>query len=219
VSNSASDWKGEDLHLGAKVFSADGKEIGQIVHVLVDGDYRLKALVVKESRGFSGVWLSPRSMVVNDEFIVPPDAVKSVSHERIELKLRSADARRLQPYLSYREKGESVGEEAEDVAAVLGSSPEVPGWLEQVANKPAGELEIDGGENVMLGHTGKKLGTVKDVLFDGDDLVGVVLRPEGLFKKEVILPRRFLSRSDDLALFAELDEADLEHLEPFEPKD
>ena len=137
-------------------------------------------------------------------------------HERIELALSAADARKLPPYLTYREKGETVEEQAEDVAGVLGSGPELPNWLEQVANKGAGELEIDGGENVMLGHTGRKLGTVKDVLFDGDDLVGIVLLPDGLFKSEVILPRRFLSRSDDAALFAQIEEGDLEKLTPFE---
>jgi hypothetical protein len=108
-----------------------------------------------------------------------------------------------------------VTEGLEDEAAVLAASPTVPHWVEQVANKPAGELEIDGGENVMLGHTGRKLGTVKDVLFDGDELVGIVLRPEGLFKSDVILPRRFLDRSDDAALFAQIDDQDLGHLEPF----
>ena len=116
-------------------------------------------------------------------------------------------------------EGETVGEELEDEAGVLGAGPEIPHWLEEVANKPADELEIDGGEPVMLGHTGKKLGEVKDVLFDGDGLVGIVLKPEGLFKKEVILPRRFLDRSDDAALFAKLDEADLEHLKPFAPEE
>jgi len=55
------------------------------------------------------------------------------------------------------------------------------------------------------------------VLFDGDQLVGVVLQPGGLFKHEVILPRRFLGRSDDAALFAHLDETDLDRLSPFRP--
>ena len=202
------DLKADDFHLGARVFSSDGKETGELVHVLVDGDYKLKSLVVKEGR--------LGTLVVNDEFIVPRDAVEKVDHDRIDLKLSSAGARRLPPYLSYREKGETVGEEAEDLAGVFGTSPEVPNWLEQVANKQADELEIDRGENVMLGRTGKKLGTVQDVLFDGDQLVGVVLQPGGLFRKEVTLPRRFLDRSDDAALFANLDDADLEHLEPFE---
>ena len=210
--------KADDFHLGAHVFASDGKEVGELVHVLVDGDYKLKSLIVKEDHGFSGHWLSPGSMLVNDELIVPLDAIQDVDHDRVDLNLSSGDARRLPPYLSYRQKGESVGGEVEDEAAVLGSGPEIPHWLEQVANKPASELEIDGGENVMLGHTGKKLGTVKDVLFDEDQLVGVVLLPEGLLKSEVILPRRFLARSDDAALFAQLDESDLQHLEPLEPK-
>lgn len=203
------DLKADDFHLGAPVFASDGKQVGELVHVLVDPDYTLQSLVVKEGR--------LGSLVVNDEFIVPRDAVAKVDHDRIDIKPTSADARRLPPYLSYREKGETVGEEAQDAAGVFGAGPGVPNWLEQVANKPADELEIDRGENVMLGDTGKKLGTVKDVLFDGDQLVGVVLQPGGLFRQEVILPRRFLGRSDDAALFANLDKSDLEHLEPFEP--
>lgn len=209
----------DDFRPGARVVASDGKEIGKLAHVLVDGEYRLRGIVVAESRGFSGSLLAPGSLLVNTEFIVPRGAVKAVDRERIELAIASAGARRLQPYLRYREKGETLAEEAEDEAGMLGAGPEIPQWLEQVANKPADELEIDGDENVMLGHTGKKLGAVKEVLFDDGQLVGVVLLPDGLFRHEVILPRRFLGRSDDAALFAQLDESDLEHLEPFEPTD
>lgn len=209
----------DDFRPGARVVASDGKEIGKLAHVLVDGEYRLRGIVVAESRGFSGSLLAPGSLLVNTEFIVPRGAVKAVDREQIELAISSAGARRLQPYLSYREKGETLAEEAEDEAGMLGAGPEIPQWLEQVANKPADELEIDGDENVMLGHTGKKLGAVKEVLFDDGQLVGVVLLPDGLFRHEVILPRRFLGRSDDAALFAQLDESDLEHLEPFEPTD
>lgn len=208
-----------DLHPGARVVAGDGKEIGELVHVLVDADYRLKAVVVREGGRFSGTWLSPGAMLVANEFVVPRDAIKSVEHDRLELGISSTEARKLMPYLSYREKPESLGQEIEDEAAVLGSGPGIPNWVEQVANKPDSELEIDGGENVMLGLTGKKLGTVKDVLFDDDQLVGVVLQPGGLFRKEVILPRRFLGRSDDAALFAQLDESDVEKLTPFEPNE
>ena len=219
MGQSETEFKAEDFHLGATVFASDGTEVGTLVHVLVGSDFTLKAIVVREGAGFTGRLLAPGSWLVSDEVIVPRSAIKSVTHERVDLNLASADVRRLPPYLSYREKAETVAEEAEDFAAVLGSGPEVPHWLEQVANKPPDSLEIDGGEPVMLGHTGKKLGTVKDALFDGDQLVGVVLRPEGLFTKEVILPRRFLDRSDDAALFAQLDEEDMEHLTPFEPRD
>jgi hypothetical protein len=35
----------------------------------------------------------------------------------------------------------------------------------------------------------------------------------------MILPRRFLDRSADLALFANIDEKDVEQLTPFKPSD
>lgn len=209
----------EDFHLGAAVRASDGREVGRLVHVLVGPDYGLRALVVKESAAFSGHRFSPGSMLVVDEFVVPKDAAVKIGRELVELSLTSADVRRLPPYISYGEKGETSTELAEDAAGVLLASPELPNWMEQVANKGADELEIDGGENVMLGHTGKRLGTVNDVLFDDDQLVGIVLRPDGWFKSDVILPRRFLDRSDDLALFVNIDEAGLERLTPFHPAD
>ena len=211
------DAENEEFHLGAEVRSSDGKEVGKLVHVLVGPDYELKALVIKESGRFSGHMFSPGSMLVNDELVVPKDAAGTVTRDLIELTLSSADVRVLPPYLAYRERSESLAEGLEDTAGVLGSGPELPNWLEQVANKPETELEIDGGENVMLGHTGRKLGTVQDVLFDDDQLVGIVLRPEGFFRGEVILPRRFLDRSDDLALFVTIGERELAMLEPFKP--
>jgi sporulation protein YlmC with PRC-barrel domain len=218
VSHVPSTWSAGDLHLGAEIFSGDGTKVGTLERVLVEaGEYEVKAIVVKESRRFSGHWLSPGSMLMNDEFVVPRDAIRGVSHDRIDMSLGDREVRNLAPYLSYGEKPESIGEELEDQAGVFGGGPELPHWVQEVANKPADEMEIDAGENVMLGHTGRKLGEVKDVLVDGSELVGVVLKPAGLFKDEVILPRRFLDRSDDLALFAKLTEDDLAHLKPFRP--
>ena len=211
---------GKDFHMGAAIYSSDGQEIGRLHRLIVDKEnLGLKALVAKESRRFTGHLLSPGSFLLADEVVVPLNEVHSVSHDRIDLKLTASQVRDLAPYLSYRYGGETVAEGFEDQISVLASSPSVPFSLQEVANKQPDELEIAGGENVMLGHTGKKLGTVKDVLFDGAELVGVVVLPDGILKKEVILPRRFLERSDDLALFADLTDEDFEHLEPFEPVD
>jgi uncharacterized protein YrrD len=67
----------------------------------------------------------------------------------------------------------------------------------------------------MLGKTGHRLGRVEDVLFDHGQLMAVVIRPDGFFKRDVVLPIRFINRADDLALFADLTEADIEQLKPF----
>lgn len=209
----------EDFHLGAAVYSSDGAEIGKLSRLIVDkNDLALRAFAVKESRRFSGHLLSPGSWMLADELTVPRSEVGSVTHERIVLKLTSAAVRKLPPYLSYRYGDETVTEGLrEEAISALTSSPAIPASLEQVANKGADELEIEGGENVMLGNTGKRFGTVKDVLFDNSELIGVVILPDGVLKEEVILPRRLLQRSDDLALFADLGADDLEHLKPFEP--
>ncbi|HXM71959.1 MAG TPA: PRC-barrel domain-containing protein, partial [Candidatus Dormibacteraeota bacterium] len=105
---------------------------------------------------------------------------------------------------------EAVLEEGQLIGGGLGL-PKV----EEVANKPDGEIEIDRGENVMLGKTGRRLGRVEDVLFDHGDLIGVVIRPDGFFKRDVVLPKKFINRADDMALFADLSESDIEQLKPF----
>ena len=208
--------KTKDFHLGAAVYASDGTHVGELEGTLVDTTgLELKALVVKEDGRFSGHFLRPGSMLLTDELVVPVDAVGSVSHDRVDLKLTAGRLRKLPPYLTHRFATPTPGEEIEQALDVLTATMAAP-QVEESADKPASELEIDAGENVMLGHTGKKLGHVKDLLFDGDELVGVVILPEGFLREEVVLPRRFIGRSDDLALFAQLEPDDLEHLKPFQ---
>jgi hypothetical protein len=87
---------------------------------------------------------------------------------------------------------------------------------EEVANKPADQIEIDKDESVMLGNTGRRLGRIHDLLYGQGTLIGVVVRPEGFFKRDVVLPMKFISRADDLALFADLTESDVAQLKPFD---
>jgi uncharacterized protein YrrD len=104
------------------------------------------------------------------------------------------------------------------VVAEVGQTAYTPPVTETAA-KADSEMEIEAGENIMLGHTGRKLGTVKDIIFDGREFVGVVMHPVGFFTEDVILQVRFLERSDDAALFARLTEDDVRHLQPFHPDD
>lgn len=202
----------EDFRLGGPVYSSDGRLIGSVHRTLVDaGDFELKAIVVEEERGFSGA--IPGLKRVIPDLVVPIAAIQSATQERVGLTLTAAEVRRLPPYLTYRQAPLSAGEQVNEVLTVLGGNPVVP-RLEETALRAPNEIEINEGENVMLGHTGRKLGRVKEVLFEGTELVGIVLQPEGFFKHPVLLPRRFLDRSDDAAVFVQLTEDDLKHLEP-----
>jgi len=103
------------------------------------------------------------------------------------------------------------------VLAEVGQTAYIPAVTETAA-KADTELEIEAGENIMLGHTGRKLGTVRDVIFDGREFVGLVMHPAGFFTEDVILQVRFLERND-IALFARLTGEDIRHLQPFHPDD
>jgi hypothetical protein len=205
-----------DFRLGADVVASDGGTAGTLAGVLVEAEgFDPKALVVKDESSFAGRLLAGERFYITDEVVVPIEAVASATRDLVRLSMSIDDVRRQPPYLSYRFKPLTVGEAALEEADLLGGGLGLPANAEQVANKPKDEIEIDRDENVMLGNTGHRLGRVHDLLYDRGELIGVVIRPEGFFKRDVVLPIRFISRADDLALFADLDQSEVDHLKPF----
>lgn len=205
-----------DFRLGADVVAGDGTKAGTLVSVLVEAEgFDPTALVVKDESSIAGRWLADEKLFITDEVVVPIAAVASATHDVVRLSMSTKDLRRQPPYLSYRFKALGLGEATLEEADLLGGGLGLPPNVEEVANKPKDEIEIERDENVMLGKTGRRLGRVHDLLYHQRELVGIVIRPEGFFKQDVVLPIRFISRADDLALFADLDESEVEHLEPF----
>ena len=204
-----------DFRLGAPVVDKDGKPAGTLASVLVEqAGFEAKALVVRDETSLLGRLVAAEKLLVTDEVIVPLSAVESATRDEVRLSLSAADVRRRKPYLSYRLEPDTTGESLLREAELLGGGLGVPD-VQEVADKPSTVIEIDQDENVMIGKTGRRLGTVRDLLFHDGELVGVVVRPDGFFKQDVVLPIRFLSRSDDMALFANLGEKDIEGLKPF----
>jgi hypothetical protein len=204
-----------DFRLGADVLASDGSKAGTLASVLVDKDgFDPRAIVLKDDRSLVGRLLAAERILITDEVVVPISAVVSATHDEVRLSLTAQEIRDQQPYLSYRFKPLTAGEAVLDEAETLTGGVGLPN-TEEIANKPSGAIEIDDDENVMLGHTGRRLGRVQELLYDKGDLVGVVITPDGFFKNDVVLPIRFISRADDLALFADLDQAEIENLKPF----
>jgi uncharacterized protein YrrD len=203
-----------DFRLGADVVASDGSKAGTLVSVLVDKDGFLpRALVVQDESSTVGKLMAAEKLFITDEVVIPIAAVKSATRDLVTLALSLSEVRSQPPYLSYRFQPVTREASALEEGKVLGGALGLP-KAEQVANKDAGEIEIVSGENVMLGQTGHRLGRVRDVLFDKGEMIGVVIRPEGFFKQDVVLPARFIARADDLALFARLDESDIAALKP-----
>jgi sporulation protein YlmC with PRC-barrel domain len=204
-----------DFRLGAAVETSDGRKVGTLVSILVEErGFEPKALVVKHEESLVGRLMAAEKLFITDEIVVPIGAVESATHDLVRLSLAAPDVRRQKPYLSHHFLPPTLGELVLQEATILSGGVAFP-RAEEDADKPADEIEIERGENVMLGETGRKLGHVHEILFDNGEVVGVVIRPEGFFKQDVVLPIRFISRGDDLALFADLKEADVEQLKPY----
>jgi len=208
-----------DVRLGADVVSSDGAHVGTIASVIVDEDgFTPRALVVKHEESLAGRVLAAEKFFTTDEVVIPIAVVESATHELVKLSISAPDVRRQPLYLSYRRPIITTEEAVLEEGELLGGGLALP-KVEEVANKPDGQIEIDRGENVMLGTSGHRLGRVEDVLFDHGELIGVVIRPDGFFKRDVVLPTRFINRADDMALFADLTESDIEQLKPFVDSD
>lgn len=204
----------DDFHFGADVYAADGRHLGALRFVLVDREsFAVHAIVVREAADFSGHHLVDAALL-EDDVQVPIGAVASVDPDRITLSIASTQVRRSAPYLTYRYAPVADRDTVRSLVAELGQAPSVRGLVEE-ARKRLDELEIRAGENVMLGHSGRRLGVVRDVVLDRGELTGIVIHPQGLFKEDVYLQVRFLGRSDDMSLFAQLSETDIAHLQPF----
>ena len=204
-----------DFRLGSDVLTADGSNAGTLASVLVEKDgFDPKALVVEVS--LEGV-LSDEKLFVHNELVVPIELVKSASHERVELSASVEDLGQQAPYLAYRLQTPTARGSLLEEAQLLGGGLGMP-EAQEMANKPPDQLEIDRDEKVMLGTSGRTFGRIHDLLYDRGMLVGVVIKPEGFFKRDVVLPVKFISRADDLALFADLTESDIEQLKPFDPE-
>jgi sporulation protein YlmC with PRC-barrel domain len=204
-----------DFRLGADVVDKDGQKAGTLVSVIVDEKgFDPRALVVKDETSLAGRLLSAEKLFTTDEVVIPITTVQSATHDLVRLSLSGADLRKQPLYLSYRREPMTAEDAVVEEGELIGGGLGLP-KAEEIANKPAGEIEIDRDENVMLGTTGRRLGTVRDILFDQGKVAAIVIRPEGFFKRDVVLPISFIERADDLALFAHLDESDIENLKPF----
>lgn len=205
-----------DFCLGSDVVDSDGGKAGRLVRVLVEQDgFDPRALVVQDETTLMGRLMAEERFFITDEVVIPIAAVESATHDQVRLSMSGSDIRSQESYLSYRIKPQSRGGVLLQAAQTTIGGFGLPS-ADEIANKPESQFEIDKDENVMLGKTGHRLGRVHDLLFDHGELIGVVIRPNGHKKRDVVLPIRFINRADDMALFADITASDIEQLKPFD---
>lgn len=203
-----------DFHFSAAVHDSDGRQLGSLVRVVVDREsWDPVAIVVHERARFSGHALGSVLRIFPDEVVVPIEAVHRAGRERVDLTIKTTAFRRLPAYLAYQYDQVSPARAAlASIAAAGGVTPGLPPFHE-VANKADDQIEVRNNENVMIGHSGDRLGHIEDIVFDSGELEGAVVRLDRAHSGErVLVPVRFFDRSDDGALFVRITEAQVAQL-------
>jgi hypothetical protein len=201
-----------DFCLGSDVIDSDGRLAGRLARVLVaEHGFELQAIVVKDETTFAAQVWAKESLFQADEVMIPIDAVKSATHDAIQLCMSAGDVSRQPHYVTYRLEPPTPRNAVQRIIEALDDDPPI----ERIDNKRKDQIELYRDEKVMLGRTGDTLGRIHDLLYDKGMLIGVVMRPKGL-KRDVVLPSRFISEADDLALFADISASDIEQLKPFD---
>src|SRR2546426_8059802 len=169
-----------DFHLGADVVAGDGRKVGTLVRIVVEEKgFDPRALVVKEGESFGGRLQAAESIFITDEVVIPIAAVESVDHDLVRLSMSAPDVRRQPPYLSHHFRPLTVENAALKGADVLTGGIGIPN-VEETAAKDKGQIEIDGGENGMLGKTRHPLCPGPDPPFAPGGIRGVRGKPPGV---------------------------------------
>lgn len=208
----------QDFHFGASVHSSDGRHVGSLRRLIVDGEsLHVHGIAIQESAGFSRRFFGGRGLI-EDDIAVPIAVIATVTHERIDLTVPVHDLHRLPPYISYQMRGEGgpSGPLGYVVAGYGGSAGMVPA-LDEIHLIAPGEVEVVSGEKIFIDDGSVELGEVVDVLLDDGELLGVVVRPRRFFTEDVVLQVRFLHRLEAGHLDASLSSEQLQGLTPFHP--
>jgi uncharacterized protein YrrD len=216
-----------ELHAGADVFSSDGHKLGQLHRaVLKRSDLGLTHVVIDIGFLRSGHKLWEGGLGLDYDRVVPADAVRSATAERVELALTAAQFRDAPEYSEERydpphdlTPGEfdipDVVGEAQRWAAALGSTPDF--WLAERLNKGLDEVDIAEGTPVWRREPHEKLGEVHRLLFEEGSgrLAALVIKRGFIFHHETVLPVRYFAELLDDIVRVEISDVELHQLREY----
>src|SRR5689334_8145745 len=190
------------IRIGAGVYSRDGQKLGSVEHLILnDRRLRVKALVVHKP-------------LLGDDRIVEMPLVERVGDEGIVLRINADEANRLPAFV--REKFVEVSPEAaldalyasfapgagtflavppvsgrrtfEDFADDGRLTPIPPDATVTVESNVPDEYDVIGPGTDVFAVDGQKVGTVAEVMVNGDgDIAGFVVEKGFLFKHDVFV--------------------------------
>lgn len=223
----------QDLRIGAPVAASDGKYVGRLARVVVDGTSdRVLSLVVDPGLIESGNLLAPGGWERPRERVIPIDQVADARPERVTLRLAESDFANLplfehEQYVAADPAGDSLAHNATlQASAVLNEAASVFGFggapvlpaSEITHEEPTTAGAIAAGSQVWRLEPHERIGEVERVLVDEatQRVTGFVVR-HGLLRHLVVLPIDVVTGVEDDVVHVRIGDEELKALAPFEP--
>ena len=219
-----------ELHAGADVYSSDAEKLGTLHRVVINRrNFRVTHVVVDVGFLRSGHHLWEGGLAREYDRVVPIDAVRKATDERVDLALTAGEFKNAPEYTEEQfEPPQDLTPNKFDITDVTTLAEEIsasiPGgtsdiWLVEKLHKTRHEREITEGTPVWRQHPHEKIGEVDRVLIDPETsrAQALVVRSGFLRKHDIIVPVRYISELLDDLVRVELSDAELEQLHEYRP--
>ena len=217
-----------DLHAGAAVYSRDGHKLGELHRVVLRrGDLMASHVVVDIGflRSGRGIWQG--GFGLDYDRVVPIDEVASAGDDRVDLKLSAEEFKGTPEYtVESFEAPRDLSPNDFDVPDMIERSRQISDyvaniganfWLYEGLNKPAESVDIEAGTPVWRQDPHEKLGEVDRVLLGRDGVAqAFVVRRGAIFKREVVLPLRYVTELLDGLVRVDIADDHLKALREYE---
>ncbi|HEU5346896.1 MAG TPA: PRC-barrel domain-containing protein [Ktedonobacterales bacterium] len=222
----------EQLRIGARVFSSDGKQIGALSRVVVSrAELMVTALVVDPGPHLSEL-LEPGGLDKSRDRTVPVALAREVTDDGITLNCDPAAFARL-PLFERREyvdtpveAGHSrfrVGELVNYLASAfgLGAAPYVPDTEEITLDLAPGSDALPDDAPIWRNTPREEIGVVERTLADAatQRVTGLVMRRHSIDDRLVVVPASVITSVEDGVAHVELTDEQLDHLPLYEDED
>lgn len=221
----------ENLRHGAPVFTADGRQVGDLYAIVVDPrDNEVTHIVVNTGPHFPEPGFGAPELVE-----VPVDQMEGAEERGVFLKLDREAFRRLPGYADRDYVPAPAPAEGEtggggparllwNVGAAIARSLASIGGIavpQESFRRARFERHILNDAPVWRVQPHSHIGDVERVLVDEDtdEIRALVIRRGVLFPHEVILPIDYVTEIQDGVIHADISDSDLERLEPFTAPD
>lgn len=215
------------LDFGTQVVTSDGEHVGDLRHIVLERkSHKVTHIVVDIGLLRAGREVLERGLAGDYDRTIAFSDITEISDSGITLRLTRPEFMAQERYTAeHFERPHDLTPGRVDLSDVIGAGMFTLGvlptidpaiWLVPTLNKDRGERDIREGTPVWRQEPHEKIGEVREVLLDEHSEVRAFVIDRGLGKSNAILPTYFVTELLDGIVRVQIEDAELEALQPYD---